>query len=98
MFGGGFIFFSLWMHANIYLVEAKRSGKPGVFWIGMLVLQSTVLTYAFTFAIDWQHKQITQGIGLAGVIGVVIWSSMAVARLYRPATARQTDGKTAISG
>ena len=80
MFGGGFVFFSLWMLTMIYLSEGRRRGHTGTFWVGMVILQSTVLTYAFMFAIDAAAKQIAQGVGLAGLLGALIWSTQVVAR------------------
>ena len=46
----------------------------------MVVLQSTVLTYAFFFAIDSETKQVAQGFGLLGLVGTLIWSTQALAR------------------
>ncbi len=80
MIGSGFIFFSLWVLTMNYLTDARRRGLGGTFWIGMVVLQSTVLTYAFFFAIDSEFKQVAQGFGLLGLVGTLIWSTQAVAR------------------
>ena len=46
----------------------------------MVVLQSTVLTYAFFLAIDSETKQVAQGFGLLGLVGTLIWSTQALAR------------------
>ena len=78
--GGGLIFFSLWMLTMIYLANARRQGLGGTFWFGMVVLQSTVLTYAFYFAIDSEFQQAAQGFGLVGLIGTLIWTTQALAR------------------
>jgi lipid-A-disaccharide synthase-like uncharacterized protein len=79
MFGGPFIFFSLWVLTMIYLSEGKRHGMAGTFWLGMVILQSTVLSYALMFAIDSEVKQSAQGIGLCGLLTALIWSTQALA-------------------
>jgi hypothetical membrane protein len=84
MFGGAFIFFSLWMLTMIYLCEGRKHGMGGTFWFGMIVLQSTVLSYAFMFAINSEVRQIAQGIGLCGLLGALIWSTQALAHSGSP--------------
>lgn len=79
MFGGGFIFFSLWMLSMIYLSEGRKRGLRKTFWVGMVILQATVLTYAFFFAINSPSKQFAQGVGLLGLLIVLTWASRMVA-------------------
>ncbi len=78
--GGGFIFFSLWVLTMIYLTDARRRGLGGTFWIGMVVLQSTVIPYAFFFAVDSESQLVAQGFGLLGLVGTLIWTTQALAR------------------
>jgi hypothetical membrane protein len=81
MVGGGFIFFSLWMLTMIYLVEARRRGRALAFWVGMTILQATVLSYAFFFAIDHPQKQTAQGFGLVGLVATLTWITQSLARV-----------------
>ena len=57
----------------------------------MIILQSTVLTYAFFFAINHEFKQVAQGIGLFGLLAVLIWSTQALARTEATAQVSTED-------
>lgn len=96
MLGGGLIFFSLWVLAMLYLVEARRRGLGGTFWFGMAVLQSGVLTYAFLFAVNSDYKQVAQGFGLLGLIGALVWATVALGHSV-PAECFAPDSSTAAA-
>lgn len=80
MMGAAFIFFAFWVLSMGYLRDCKKLGMHGVYWVGMIVLQVTILTYAFLFAIDSPVKQVAQGFSLVGLIATLVVSSYAKSR------------------
>lgn len=71
MVGAAIVFASLWLFAVIRLVQLIPSTGIIKFIVYQLVLQGTVLPYAFFYAIDSPAKQMVQKIALFGLIAAL---------------------------
>ena len=85
--GAGFLVGSLWLHANLLIADASRVTSKGYAAFLQIVLQSTVLTYAFTFFVDAPNRDVVQKFGIAGLAIAIELSLAALCREPVDATA-----------
>jgi hypothetical protein len=65
--GAGFLVGSIWLHAIFFIVDASRVSSKGYSAFLHVLLQSTVLTYAFTFFVDAPNRDVFQKFAIAGL-------------------------------
>ena len=66
--GGALVVGSMWFFCVFHLNELYHSLKPGRFWLYHLLLQGTVLPYAFLYIVGSPADQYVQKIAIAGLI------------------------------
>ena len=66
--GSGFLFFALWAMTMLYLFRCRSRGHLGLFRIGMVLLQVTILSYAVLFVVDSPAKQMGQAVSIIGLL------------------------------
>ena len=65
--GSGFLVGSIWLHSILFIVDASRDLSRRYSLFLHLLLQSTVLTYAFTFVVDAPNRDVFQKFAIAGL-------------------------------
>lgn len=76
MIGAALLFFSLWLFSTLHLLRLRTFSGWLKFIFYQLVLQGTVLSYAYLYFIDSPEKQIIQKIAIAGLVLVLKLTAM----------------------
>ena len=91
MTGAAFIFFAFWALGMGYLTDCRELGMHALYWIGMAVLQGTVVSYGVLFTINSPSKQTAQGFGVLGLISTLVVSTYALSRTLRVVTRSESS-------
>ena len=78
--GSGFLVGSLWLHAIFFIVDASKVTSKVFTLFLHLLLQSTVLTYAFTFFVGASNRDVVQKFA---VIGLALTIELSLAALCK---------------
>lgn len=70
--GSALVFFGLWLTTNRYLFYLKSTGRPGLFWLGQLVLETTIFAYAVGWFGGHPAMQALQKLSLFGMAGTLL--------------------------
>lgn len=65
--GAGFLVGSIWLHAILFIADASKVTSRGYGLFLHLLLQSTILYYAFTFFVEAPERDIVQKIAIIGL-------------------------------
>jgi len=65
--GAGFLVGSIWLHTVFFIVDASKVSSKGFALFLQIMVQSTVLTYAFTFFVQATNRDIVQKFAIVGL-------------------------------